>query len=85
MPSQHSGNPFHRLYSRSQGLCAPTVQGPTGPVRGDIAPEELELLLEEIGADRFEVVFEQVGQARFLLVGPCVSTSFPTAPDRFHL
>lgn len=37
-------------------------------MRREVAPEELELLLQQIAPDRFEVVLEQLGQADLLFV-----------------
>ena len=67
--AQHSRDPFHWLDLRAHGLGAPDIQKATGPVRRYVAPEELELLLEQVGADRFEVVLQQLGQPDLLFLG----------------
>src|SRR5436305_2753697 len=60
---QHPGYFLHRLESRAQGSSAPAVQKAAGPGRGYILPEGLEVLLEQVAADRSEIVAKQVRQS----------------------
>jgi len=56
MRAEHARHFLHRRDARPQGRGSPVIEKPTGPVRRDVGPEELELLLEEVGPDGLEVV-----------------------------
>ena len=67
--SQHAGHSLHRLDPGSQGGAAPTIEKAPGPVGRSIAPEELEVFLEQTGTNRFQVVPQQIGQPAALFFG----------------
>ncbi len=60
--AKHPGDFFHGLDSGSHGAGAPAVEVPSRPIRRDIPPAELEILLEQISPHSLEVAFEQFGQ-----------------------
>jgi hypothetical protein len=47
MPGEHGRYPLHRVDVRAPGLSTPPVEEPPGPGRIEVAPEELELFLED--------------------------------------
>src|SRR5882672_1149726 len=74
MSPQHAGDLFHRLEPRAQGPPAPVVEEASGPGRGHVLPEVLEVLFEQVATDRFQIVPEQVGKLTLLgqseILGP---------------
>ena len=49
MASEHAGDVLDRLESGAHHSCGPLVEEPAGPVGRDVPPEELKVLLEEVG------------------------------------
>ncbi len=52
MSSQRLGDFLHRFDPGAHGPCTPPIEESSRPVGRDIPPEELEVLLEQIAADR---------------------------------
>src|SRR5215472_13981172 len=55
MLAQHSSDFLHRLEARAQGPRTPAIQELPCLKGRAIVPEELEILLEQVGADGFQV------------------------------
>ena len=51
MRPQHQSNALHGLEPGSHGALAPCVQETSGPERRVVLPEELELLLKQVGGN----------------------------------
>src|SRR5579883_2434535 len=81
--AQHAGDLPHRLDTRAQGLRAPLVHELRRPGRGDVLPEELELLLQKVGADGPQGAGEQLLELDGLIVGE-VLRALQQAPTRVH-
>src|SRR5579883_3443376 len=79
--TQHAGDLPHRLDTRAQGLRAPLVHEFRRPGRGDVLPEELELLLQKVGADGPQVAGEQLLELDGLIGGE-VLRALQQAPTR---
>ena len=82
MRPQHPSDLLHGVDLGTHGFRAPSIQEPAGPKRGDVAPEELKLLFQEISSDGLEVVLQELGQFHFLGLGE-VLRSFQQQPARF--
>ncbi len=54
--SPTAGHFLHRFDLRARRARTPLTRGPARPVRREMAPEELELLLQQVGTDRAQVV-----------------------------
>ena len=67
--ARHTSYPLHRLKARAQGPRRPAVQEFPRPEGRAVVPEELEVLLEQAGADGFQIVAQQLRQLDFLLLG----------------
>ncbi len=66
MSAQRLGDFLHRFDLRAHGAGAPAIEESSSPVGGDVAPEELEVLLEQVASHRLEVVAQQVGELDLL-------------------
>src|SRR6516162_1452441 len=69
MPAQHASHFLHGLEARAQSPCTPSIQELPRPGGRTIVPEELEVLLEQVGADGLEVIAQQLRQLHFLFLG----------------
>src|SRR4030067_2745944 len=69
MVAEHAGDSLQGLELGAQGAGAPPVEELPGPSRSDIVPEQLEVLLEEVGTHGSELVAQQLGELAFLVVG----------------
>ncbi len=69
MTSQHPGHFLHRLDFRSHRFRTPPIQKLTGPVGGNVTPEELERLLQQVGPHAAKVVLQQFRQPALLRIG----------------
>jgi hypothetical protein len=83
MRSKHSRNLLHWLDLRFHNTLTPPVQKFTCPVRRNVIPEKLEILLEQVTSNRFEVVSYKVGQFDFL-IGRKILRPFKQAPSRMR-
>jgi len=77
--AQHLGHLLHRRQPGTHGSCTPVVEELSRPDRQLVLPEPLEVLLEQVGPDRFEVAGEQILQLVHLVIGE-VLWSFQQAP-----
>lgn len=66
MAPQHAGDALHRPDLRSHRACAPSVEEAPGPIGRAVAPEELEVLLEQITPHGAQVVPQEIRQPHFL-------------------
>src|SRR4030095_11855433 len=66
---QGTGDFLQRLETGAHYLLGRALEGETGPIRRQVVPEQLELFLEQIGADAAQVVAQQLGQLDLLRVG----------------
>jgi hypothetical protein len=67
--SQHAGAALHRPDLRSHRAHAPSVEEAPGPIGRAVAPEELEVLLEQVAPHAAQVVPQEIRQPHFLLLG----------------
>src|SRR5487761_139615 len=67
--AKHARDFLHRLETGAQGLRAPLVHELCRPRGREVFPEELELLLQEVGADGAQVAGEQLLELDGLLRG----------------
>lgn len=79
MITEHLCHRLHRFEPGAHGPCAPFIEEPACPIGGEILPEALEVLLDQIGPNRFEVAFEQVRQPVHLVIGQ-IFRPFQQAP-----
>lgn len=68
MSTQHLGNLLHRLEPGTHGSSTPIIQEFASPGGTYVAPEVLEIFLEQIGPDGFEVDSQQFLEFDNLLV-----------------
>ena len=59
VPAQHLGDRLHRFAAGAHGLRAPAIEEAARPGGREVGPEELELLLQEVGAGGPKVVAEE--------------------------
>ncbi len=83
MIAQRLGHGLERIQTRVHRPVTPAVQETTGPVGRDVVPEELEILFEQVGPDRFEVGPDQVRQLDLLLLSE-VLWALEKAPAAVH-
>ena len=76
MALHHAGDFLHRLDLRPHDALAPSVEEPPRPIRRDVAPEELEVLLEQIAPDGLQVAPQQLGQAALLFLAQPLRVRF---------
>ncbi len=85
--SEHAGNFLHGIEPGTHGSGTPLVQELAGPGGRTVAPEPLEVLLEQVGPDSLEVIGQQLGQFADLFFGQVLwpFQQTPAAPlqDRF--
>ena len=62
MAPQHFGDVFHRFDLASHRAAAPAVQELLRPGRVGVAPETLEVFLQQVGSDRPQIHLQQLGQ-----------------------
>ena len=78
--TERSGELLHRLEAAAHDLVTPEVEELSGPDRRVVGPELLEVLLQQVGANRLLVVAEQVAKpnlpVRLLQHRPSVLTGF---------
>ena len=72
--AHHAGNILHRFEPRAQRPSAPAVEELSGPVRRHVAPQRLEVLLEQVGANRAQVATHQFRKPFRLPVGEILRT-----------
>src|SRR6516225_1822214 len=77
--AQHASHFLHRLDARAQGARTPAIQELPRPGGRTIVPEELEVLLEQVGADGLQVIAQQIRQLHFLFLRQVLGT-FQQAP-----
>ena len=66
MGSKHARYLLHGLDPRAHHALAPKVEKLSSPERGDVVPEELKVLLQQIAAHRLQVVAQDVAHFDFL-------------------
>jgi len=81
MRSKHPGNLHHRLDSGLHGTFAPPIQKFSCPVRRNVIPEELKILLKQVTPNSLKVVSQKIGQLDFL-IGRKILRAFKQAPSR---
>lgn len=72
MPSQGACELGESGQAGAQRIACPGVEQASGPVGGGVAPEGMEFLLEQIGADGAQVDAHELAQPSALLVGEVV-------------
>lgn len=74
MSAQHARDLLHRLQTRAQRLRAPLIHEFRRPGRRDVFPEELEFLLEQVGANGAKIAPQQLVELDRLASGQVLGT-----------
>jgi hypothetical protein len=77
--AQHARHLLHGFDLRAHHALAPKVEKLSSPEGGDIIPEELKVLLQQVAAHRLQVVAQEIAQFDFLFGGQ-ILRSFEQAP-----
>ncbi len=70
MAPQHAGDALHRPDLRSHRAHAPSVEEAPGPIGRAVAPEELEVLLEQVAPHAAQVVPQEIRQPQVSYPAP---------------
>src|ERR1700691_2354592 len=81
MLAERSSELLHRLDAAAHDLVAPEVEKLFSPYRRVVSPELLEILLQQVGANRLHVVAQQIAKTDLLLGGE-VFLALEYAPAR---
>src|SRR5215207_7963834 len=87
MASQHACDFLDRAQAGAHRPTAPLVEEAPGPGRRRVLPEELEVLLQQVGSNRAQVVAQQIRQLDALPFGQVLGTfeQEPTGPGQDRL